>query len=192
MDRISPIVTLPPDLSHSYCRSRVREMKVRWKGGSHEEYQQLDSATMSSCRTIGRVNEHRLSEDIRPTRTRGCDAGSLIAIAGLFLGLLLTPLQANADNAVMEWNQIALAATVTAGQGPVPQLRTMAIVHVSVHDAVNAITCDYRTYLSIRCGPWGTPEAAAIGAAHRALLGLLPAQAAALTRPATRHSPHTD
>jgi hypothetical protein len=48
---------------------------------------------------------------------------------------------------------------------------------VSVHDAVNAITCDYRTYLSLRCGPWGAPEAAAIGAAHRALVGLLPAQA---------------
>ena len=53
----------------------------------------------------------------------------------------------------MEWNQIALAATVTAGQGPVPQIRTMAIVPVSVHDAVNAITCEYGTYLSIHCGP---------------------------------------
>jgi hypothetical protein len=68
---------------------------------------------------------------------------------------------------------------VTAAQGPVPQIRTMAIVHVSVHDAVNAITCDYRTYLSIRCGPWGAPEGAAIGAAHRALVGLLPSQASA-------------
>ena len=56
----------------------------------------------------------------------------------------------------------------------------MAIVHVSVHDAVNAITCDYRTYLAIRCGPWGSPEAAAIAAAHRALVGLFPAQAPAL------------
>jgi hypothetical protein len=57
----------------------------------------------------------------------------------------------------------------------------MTIVQVAVHDAVNAITCDYRTYLSIRCGPWGSPEAAAIGAAHRALAGLVPpAQVAAL------------
>jgi PAP2 superfamily len=81
---------------------------------------------------------------------------------------------------VLEWNQIALAATVTAAQGPLPQIRTMAIVHVSVHDAVNAITCEYRTYLSISCGHWGSPDAAAIGAAHRALVGLFPAQAAAL------------
>jgi hypothetical protein len=57
----------------------------------------------------------------------------------------------------------------------------MAIVHVSVHDAVNAITCDYRTYLSLRCGRWGTPEAAAIGAAYRALVRLMPpSQASAL------------
>ena len=81
----------------------------------------------------------------------------------------------------MEWNQIAYAATVSAGQGPVPQIRTMAIAQVSVHDAVNAITCDYQTYLSLRCGPWGTPEAAAIGAAHRALVRLMhTSQASAL------------
>ena len=102
-----------------------------------------------------------------------------IATTALLVGLLLTPIRADAGEVVMEWNEIALTATATAGQGPVPQIRTMAIVHVSVHDAMNAITCDYRTYLSIRCGPWGAPEAAAIGAAHRALVGLLPSQASA-------------
>lgn len=106
----------------------------------------------------------------------------LATAAALAAALLLTPLAAGAgDDAVLEWNQIALDATVTAGQGPVPQIRTMTIVQVAVHDAVNAITCDYRTYLSMPCGPWGSPEAAAIGAAHRALAGLVPAaQAAAL------------
>jgi hypothetical protein len=100
---------------------------------------------------------------------------ALIAAAALSVGLFLTPVPACAnDNPAMEWNQIALGATVVAGQGPLPQIRTMAIVQVSVHDAVNAITCDYRTYLSIPCRPWGTPEAAAIGAAHRALVRLMP------------------
>jgi hypothetical protein len=84
------------------------------------------------------------------------------------------------DDAVMEWNQIALSATVTAGQGPLPQIRSMAIVQISVHDAVNAITCEHRTYLWIVCGPWGLPDAAAIAAAHRALVGLIPAQAQTL------------
>ena len=107
-------------------------------------------------------------------------------------GLLFTPVQARADDAVMEWNQIAFAATVTAGQGPVPQIRSMAIVHVAVHDAVNAITCRNRTYLSITCGPWGSPEAATIGAAYRALVGLFPSQATALTQRATRRWPRAD
>jgi hypothetical protein len=98
-----------------------------------------------------------------------------IRAAALLAGLLLLPVPASAEDAVMEWNQIAVAAT--AALGPVPQIRSMAIVQVSVHDAVNAITCQYRTYLSIPCGAWGSPDGAAIGAAHRALVGLFPAQA---------------
>ena len=101
-------------------------------------------------------------------------------LAALATGMLLTPTVARADNAVLEWNQVAFAATVTAAQGPLPQVRSMAIVQVSVHDAVNAITCDYRTYLPIDCGRAGSPEAGAIAAAHRALVGLFPAQAPAL------------
>jgi PAP2 superfamily len=58
----------------------------------------------------------------------------------------------------------------------------MAIVQVSVHDAVNAITCHYQGYLLMPCGSWGSPEAAAIAAAHRALVGLFPAQATALNQ----------
>jgi hypothetical protein len=110
-------------------------------------------------RTIGGQNERRRSEEARSAITCGVvgNARWLIAATALLVGLLLTPIRANANDVVREWNQIALAATVTAAQGPVPQIRTMAIVHVSMHDAVNAITCDYRTYLSIQCGPWGAP-----------------------------------
>ena len=122
---------------------------------------------------------------------------SLIVTSGLLFTLLGTVVPARADDAVLEWNQIALAATAAAGQGPLPQLRSMAIVQASVHDAVNAITCEYHTYLSIGCGPWGSPEAAAIAAAHYALTGLFPAQAEALNSAraaslATRGLPETD
>jgi hypothetical protein len=145
-------------------------------------YQQLANATLVVHRSIGGARKLRHCKDIRAASSRkmaGCVRSS-IATTMLLAGLLLAPVVASADDAVLEWNQIALAATVTAGQGPIPQIRTMAIVQVSVHDAVNAITCDYRTYLSIRCGRWGLPEAAAVGAAHRALVSLLPAQASAL------------
>jgi hypothetical protein len=114
------------------------------------------------------------------TRAAGQTRAFVFVAALSVIVFLTSAAPARADDAVMEWNQIALAATVTAGQGPVPQIRTMAIVQVSVHDAVNAITCDYRTYLPIHCGRWGSPDAAAIAAAHRVLVGLLPAQTPAL------------
>jgi hypothetical protein len=81
----------------------------------------------------------------------------------------------------MEWNQIALSATVTAGQGPLPQGRSMTIVQVAVHNAVSTITQAYDTYLFSSTAPAGSSaEAAAIAAAHRTLATLFPAQAAAL------------
>ncbi len=120
----------------------------------------------------------QLREVIRRLPVAGGSA--FVVTAALATSMLLTPVPARANNAVLEWNQIAFAATVTAAQGPLPQVRTMAIVQVSVHDAVNAITCDYRTYLPVGCGHSGSPEAAAIAAAHRALVGLFPAQALAL------------
>jgi len=97
------------------------------------------------------------------------------AIVGL---LLICPLTSTShavsvDNAVMEWNKIALDATVRAGQNPVPQVRSMTIVQVSVHDAVNAITGKHRTYFSQNPAPAGaSADAAAIAAAHRALVTL--------------------
>jgi hypothetical protein len=52
---------------------------------------------------------------------------------------------------------------------------------VSVHDAVNLISREYRTYLDARHRFRGaSPDAAAIAAAHAALVGLFPAQAASL------------
>jgi hypothetical protein len=104
-----------------------------------------------------------------------------MVISMLLVFTMATSVSAQSADAVMEWNQIALGATVLAGQGPNPQTRSMAIVQVSVHDAVNAITHEYATYLKIGRGPWGgSPEGAAIGAAHYALVSLFPSQAATL------------
>jgi hypothetical protein len=116
-------------------------------------------------------------------RSNASERRPLVATAVMFVSVLLVPsVPAWADAVVLEWNQIALTATVTAAQGSVPQVRSMALVHAAVHDAVNAITCKYQTYLSMRCGPWGSPEAAAIAAAHRVLVGLFQSQTDALDR----------
>ena len=81
---------------------------------------------------------------------------------------------------VMEWNQFALDATVAAGQGALPHIRSLAIVHASMHDAVNAITGEYATYLASPAPGGASPEAAAIAAAHYALAHLFSAQAMSL------------
>ena len=57
---------------------------------------------------------------------------------------------------------------MTAAQGPLPQARSVTIVQVAVHDAVNVITRKHRTYLSHgQSAPGASTEAAAIAAAHR-------------------------
>jgi hypothetical protein len=86
---------------------------------------------------------------------------------------------ADACSPVMEWNQNALRATTltTPPQGALVQIRSMAIVHASMHDAVNSITGEYRTYLPAASAPPGaSPEAAAIAAANYALTKLFSSQ----------------
>jgi hypothetical protein len=107
---------------------------------------------------------------------------SILGAALLFL--CAAPTSASATETcspLMEWNQFALDATVTAGQGALPQIRSMAIVHASVHDAVNRITGDYETYLATGAAPAGaSPEAAVIAAANYALTHLFTGQATSL------------
>ena len=86
-------------------------------------------------------------------------------------------LSAQASDAVMEWNQQAVALTLrpTLALAPVQQTRVMAIFHLAVHDAVNGITGEYETYLSPPSPPANaSPVAAAIAAAHHVLQNLFP------------------
>ncbi|AMY09524.1 PAP2 superfamily protein [Luteitalea pratensis] len=102
---------------------------------------------------------------------------------GLFCALSIPAPAAAATDPVTEWNLIAVSETLSASptQAPAVQTRTMAIVQVSVHDAVNAITQQYLSYSSPGHGPSGAgAEAAAIGAAHHALVSLFPAREGAL------------
>ncbi len=106
---------------------------------------------------------------------------SFVAITALLAGWSGTRAAVGVGDAVMEWNQIALDATTTAGQGPIPQVRSMTIVQVAVHDAVNTITRKYDRYLANSLSPSGaSAEAAAIAAAHRVLVTLFQSQQTAL------------
>jgi hypothetical protein len=107
----------------------------------------------------------------------------LIVTAVLVAAGSLTLRAAGANDAVLEWNQIALSRTLTAApaQSPVQQTRTLAIVQVAVHDAISGITGQFDTYSSPGAAPANaSPEAAAIAAAHHALRALFPGHAASL------------
>jgi hypothetical protein len=106
-----------------------------------------------------------------------------VLIVALWCVCLAIPVQARASDVVTEWNQTALTLTLTAAPAlaPVQQNRAMAIVHVAVHDAINAFTGEYETYRPTAPVPsGGTPEAAAIAAAYHALKGVFSNQQASL------------
>ena len=96
----------------------------------------------------------------------------VIARAACVAAIVTMPASAAAQNAVFEWNDVAARLIVVGSQAPVQQTRLMAIVHVAMHDAVSGITGEYEQYVTAAPPPGAvSPEAAAIGAAYRALLG---------------------
>ena len=82
--------------------------------------------------------------------------------------------RASADE-VTRWNQIATDASTTANTDPLTETRIFAILHVAIHDAVNAAESRYEPYLP-RTSPvlGASVEAAIAGAGHDTLVALLP------------------
>lgn len=94
--------------------------------------------------------------------------------------LLLACAVARAD-VVTDWYATASAVTASNNPGGVFVPRSLALVHLAIHDAVNAVDRRYEPYAIDTRAPDGTSlEAAAAGAAHGALLALYPVQKAFL------------
>jgi hypothetical protein len=127
-------------------------------------------------------------------RTRGASRQSLWSCAALLLGIAasglgwLTPgsVARAADDAILQWNAIALQAVVddhsgtfgpAAHGGPTRSSWALAIVHIAMFDAVNAIDGSYDPYLPV-LGPTAgaSIEAAVAQAAHDTLAALYPDQ----------------
>jgi hypothetical protein len=81
---------------------------------------------------------------------------------------------------VTDWNVITVQAAAAAGIIPQRQQRVVAMVHVAVHDAVNAVAPHYKRYAVRVRAAHASIEAAAVQAAYGVLIRLLPAQAATL------------
>lgn len=80
---------------------------------------------------------------------------------------------------VLDWNEVLLDAIRVDKTPPPKASRAMACVNVSIYDAVNGILGRYTPYAVTAHAPAGaSPEAAAVAAAHSALVALYPAQQA--------------
>jgi hypothetical protein len=103
--------------------------------------------------------------------------------AALCLASVMIPSQAVSTDAVLDWNAHAADAIVTVGgQVPPRALIRLAMVHLAIYDAVNAIEgLPYESYASApTVDRPASAEAAAATAAHDVLVALFPAQMADL------------
>jgi hypothetical protein len=101
-------------------------------------------------------------------------------LAGLATIGLLFASGAEADP-VLDWNEIALAEVAASGQLPPDGARTMAMVHVAVFDAVNAIDHRYEPVaLTERGAADVSTNAAVASASYTVLAALFPARKATL------------
>lgn len=103
--------------------------------------------------------------------------------------------KANAMARLRHWNEVAINSSgldhtaVAVGEdrvfgeqlGPGRSSRAMAIAHIAIFDAMNAIAGGYRSYTGLASAPRGTSMEAAIAqAAHDTLVALFPSQASRL------------
>jgi hypothetical protein len=80
---------------------------------------------------------------------------------------------------VTDWNTIA-TEHVAANQDPATQTHTLAIVHIVMHDALNAIVPRYESYAYTGSAPGASVAAAIAAAARDTLIPLVPQAAATI------------
>jgi len=114
----------------------------------------------------------REPRSIRPRSYRAIAAGFVAC------GIMSWTVSAQAD-AVTDWNEIAVTAQAAGRPGPIGQT-DLALVHLAMHDAVQAIDRRYEPYFAEVPGARGSRAAAAVGAAYNMLVGMYPSQTTTL------------
>jgi hypothetical protein len=100
-------------------------------------------------------------------------------VAALTL-LTALPAQNPTENAVLRWNDAALASIRTAGTNPPKASRLLAMLHTAIFDAANGINPEYHEYLVAPAAPNNSSRIAAVTtAAHEVLAAEQPSALAA-------------
>jgi hypothetical protein len=104
-------------------------------------------------------------------------------LQNVFCAFVLFGLAALRGDEVTNWNMVATNAAFAAGQNPPLQTRTYAIVHVAIHDALNAIDRRNSPYaLEMRAAQGASMTAAVAAAARDTLIVLIPSQRESIER----------
>ena len=112
------------------------------------------------------------------------DSGNAIAESNENNNIVSKHLSAPGSDVVIDWNATALNAIQAEGEAgrgvpPTDGSGLLAMVSAAVYDAVNAFDGTHTSYSFNGAAPVGASiQAAAVGAAHRVLVELLPKQAA--------------
>ena len=109
------------------------------------------------------------------------DRMRVVLTCSVLVLLLSFPGRANADP-VIDWNATALSSAFAGGldnlmfgcNDALHESRMMAMVHVAIHDALNAIDRRYQPYAFDGHAPGASPDAAVAAAAHDVLVATYP------------------
>jgi hypothetical protein len=108
-------------------------------------------------------------------RTTHTTLNVLVMFVGLLALVVLTgPCTAHADE-VFDWNIAGLDIAIAGGQNPIHHSRTLAMMHLAIHDALNAIDRRYEPYIyEGRAEPRADPASAVAASARDVLAGVIP------------------
>src|SRR5688572_4032060 len=103
---------------------------------------------------------------------------SKVLATALLAGMVAAPLSAARADVITDWNVIT-SGLVANDVGNNPRLRTLAMVHVAMSDAVNTVQNRYaRVVATLPPAPGASAEAAAAAAARQILTQIYPEQKA--------------
>jgi hypothetical protein len=142
----------------------------------------MNKQTITGIRAFGNWQARGLVLAVTVLALAACDSATDVTSDESVTGTE-GDLRAYSNAVVIDWNEHTVQALTTHDgyADPLPASRTLAMVHVAMHDAVSKTAYRrYHAYIAGAGDAWADPVAAAASAAHYVLLQQFPAQATQL------------